>query len=391
MLPSDGDFSLIRKGYERVLSARLNDALFFYRNDRKVHLKDQAEKLKRIVYFEKLGTLYDKTERITAIALYLGELLNITAREEIEREDIKQEDIKLAAGIAKADLASEMVFELPELQGTMGRYYALHQGYSEKVALAVEEHYLPRYAGGALPQTPIGGVLAVADRIDTIAAAFSVGMIPSGSLDPYGLRRAAIGIINILDGFSWRIGLKGLVGFALERVNNNTAETAAAIIEYILSRQKQILAQSGVSGEVYDTAAALKDDLIDIRIRAEIIAREKENAKFASVTASYKRINNILKKAETLPLEYAEANTSLFESDEERILFDIYEKRSAAIKTLTSQREWAKTLYELEAFAEPLNAYFVSVMIMNENPLIRANRLLTLSKLKQLFNSTGLT
>jgi glycyl-tRNA synthetase beta chain len=388
MLPSGGDFSLIRKGYERVLSARLNDALFFYRNDRKVPLKDQAEKLKRIVYFEKLGTLYDKTERITAIARYLAEFFNIKRE---ETEQIELEEIKLAAGIAKADLASEMVFELPELQGTMGRYYALYQGYSDKVAVAVEEHYLPRYAGGALPQTPIGGILAVADRIDTIAAAFSVGMIPSGSLDPYGLRRAAIGIINILEGFSWRLDIKNLIGFALERVNNNTAETAAAIIEYILSRQKQILAQSGVSGDAYDTAAALKDDLIDIRTRAEIIAREKENAKFASVTASYKRINNILKKAETLSLENAEVNTSLFESDGERNLFDMSEKRSAAIKTLTSQREWAKTLYELEAFAEPLNAYFVSVMIMHEDPLIRANRLLTLLKLKQLFNSTGLT
>jgi glycyl-tRNA synthetase beta chain len=379
MLPLEGDFSLIRSGYEKVLVARLNDALFFYHNDKGVPLAEQIEKLKKVVYFEKLGTLYDKTERIKSIAAHLGETLNIDGQKEIAE----------AATLAKADLLSEMVYELPELQGIMGKYYALLQGYSEETAAAIEEQYLPKYAGGKLPQTEIGGILAVADRIDTITAAFSVGMIPTGSLDPYGLRRAAIGIINILEKFEWHVPIKELILFTLAKVGGSSEETAKAIIDYILSRQKQISAQNGVAGESYDTAAALKDDLLDIKNRAEIIANAKESTDFISVTASYKRISNILKKSGEKT--EAEIDKNLFEFEEERLLYDLFEKRRASIAALTAGREWAKALNELEAFAEPLNIYFGKVMVMHDDPKIRKNRLAALAELKKLFNSTGLT
>ncbi|MDR2400293.1 MAG: glycine--tRNA ligase subunit beta [Deferribacteraceae bacterium] len=380
MLPVGGDFTLIREGYEKVLAARLSDALFFYRNDRDVSLKEQTAKLRNVVYFEKLGTLYDKTKRVAAIARYLGKTLNID----------KQDKIAEAASIAKADLLSEMVFELPELQGIMGKYYALYQGYNEEIAQALEEQYLPRYAGDKLPQGVIGGILALSDRIDTISAAFSVEMIPTGSLDPYGLRRTAIGIINIVENFGWRLSLKEFADFAAAQVNAN-AEIADEVLGYILSRQKQILSQSGVTGEAYDISAVLRDSLIDIRIRAELIANSKDNANLASVAAAYKRINNILKKSGECSKESSQTDKILFEFEEEDALYNLYISRFPYIAKFIADREWLETLRELETFAEPLNAYFSKVMVMHEVPKIRNNRLSMLSALKKLFNSTGLT
>ena len=265
MKPLDGD-DLIRRGYERVLRARLNDARFFFENDKMVPLEDRVEALKKVVYQEKLGTSYEKMVRFRKLSLLLAE--------KIAPEKLKTTE--MAATLAKADLMSEMVYEFPELQGVMGSYYAGFEGKPECACKAIFEHYLPRFAGDVLPETDEGRFVSIADKMDTIAGAFAAGMIPTGSLDPYGLRRGAIGILSIIENAGLRLDIRALTEEALsgleDKIKFNKADTQEKILGFIMQRWKQILVSRDiVDGEIFDAVSGGSSDPIKIMNLATVL------------------------------------------------------------------------------------------------------------------------
>lgn len=375
------DDSLIRSGYERVLGARLSDALFFYNNDKNTPLEERVEMLKKVVYQEKLGTSYEKMERFRSIALRLAATLAPS----------KTPLVQEAATLCKADLMCEMVYEFPELQGFMGRVYSELQGKNPEVATAIEEHYMPRFSGDKLPASDTGRLLAISDKLDTITSAFAVGMIPTGNVDPYGLRRNTIGIINIIEDSGWNIPLDEIIRFSLnnvkEKANKPLDELTGMVADYFLQRQKQMLtARGSVDSDAFDAAASVPDDLLNIRDRAMALTAAKKSEQFASIAQSFKRINNILKKAN---IASEAVNENLFEHNEEKALYKLYNDKNKSINAYIADKNWGEAVQELINFAAPLNAYFDKVMVMAPQEEIKNNRLATLLLVKGLFNSLG--
>jgi glycyl-tRNA synthetase beta chain len=370
------DLSPIRHGYERVLHARLNDALFFYNKDKLIPLEQRTEELKKVVHQEQLGTVYEKVERLINISAYLAEQLSpgmLTRAKE-------------AAYLAKADLMCEMVYEFPELQGFMGRIYATVQGKDEEVAAAIEEHYLPRFAGDKLPSTVLGQIAALADKIDNIASIFSIGLMPTGNEDPYSLRRSAIGIINIVEKAGWKISLRKLSVYALSLLNNKDIELNENILEFILQRQRGLLQQVGISSDLFEAASFAQDDLLNIKSRAHALSKVRCTETFLSVLTSYKRINNILKKTSA---DFPEINPVIFNSPYENTVYELYLKLDKTVGEHAAALRWEDAISELMPFAEPLDLFFKNVMVMDKDEAVKLNRLSLLNKLKTLFNTVG--
>lgn len=378
MLPPSGD-GLIRQGYERVLKARLNDASFFFGNDRTVPLQDRVEALKRVVYQEKLGTSYEKMVRFRRLAVMLAEKL---APE-------KAKTTETAATLAKADLMSEMVYEFPELQGLMGSCYARLEGRPENVCRAIFEHYLPRFAGDALPETDEGRFVSIADKADTIAGAFAAGMIPTGNLDPYGLRRGAIGILSIIEDAGMRLDLRELTEAALagleDKIKFDRAETENKILSFIMQRWRQMLVSRGtVEGEIFDAVSGGSADPIAVKNLAAVLTGARSSENFQIIAGSFKRINNILKKNSWTDTS---CNAELFRTDEERAVAGLIENQS--IKELLEAEKNYDALDQLMKFAPAVNAFFDKVMVMTEDEAVRANRLSLIARLRSVFMYVG--
>ncbi|MBQ3034201.1 MAG: glycine--tRNA ligase subunit beta [Deferribacterales bacterium] len=376
MVTADND-NLIRQGYERVLRARLNDADFFFKNDRLVPLEERAQALKKVVYQEKLGTSYEKVQRFTRIAVKLAQQL---AAEKVEA-------VKTASMLAKADLMSEMVYEFPELQGVMGSYYAQLEGKPEEISKAIFEHYLPRFAGDILPETQCGRLISIADKLDTIAGAFASGMIPTGNLDPYGLRRGAIGILSIIENAGFRIDLRELIEFSLiplqEKVKFDKDETAEKMLSFIMQRRKQMLTSRGVvDGEIFDAVLGKFSDPIALTNLAAILTKAQNSENFRIIAASFKRINNILKKDSSSEETYSAA---LLQTEEEKALSSLIENQN--ISTLINREKNNEALDELLKFAPAVNAFFDKVMVMAEDEAVRKNRLGLIASLRKVFIS----
>ena len=380
MKPDNGG-TLIRQGYERVLSARLNDAMFFYENDRKKPLAEMVEMLKKVTYQEKLGTSYEKMERFRALAASIA-------------GDVAKDRLPLverAAALCKADLMSEMVYEFPELQGFMGKVYAGLQGEDAEVASAIEEHYMPRFAGDDVPESISGKIIAIADKLDTIAGAFAVDMIPTGNVDPYGLRRNAIGIINIIEQAGWRLAFKALVIEALELVKSkataDTGESLDKILNFFMQRHKQQLISAGsVEADAYDAAAVNFSDFISQKAKAEALTAAKKSDSFKSIAQSFKRINNILKKSDHSTVK---VDPALFQQDEETSLYNTLGSLSSKIEGLVKSENWTEATASLSEFAAPLEAFFDKVMVMADDEKVKNNRLSLLSSLRELFVTVG--
>lgn len=369
----------IRRGYERVLRARLNDALFFYNNDIKIPLAERAEGLKKVVYQEKLGTVYDKTERFKSIALYLADML----------EPDKKSSVEMTASLCKADLLSETVYEFPELQGIMGSYYARLEGKDENIALGIAQHYQPRFAGDDIPETAEGRIVSVADKIDTIAGAFASGMKPSGNLDPYGLRRSAIGILSIIEKSAYAVDMKDLVNFALDNFKNilsfDKAVTADEILSFINLRWKQIITSGNRADyDAFDAATRVSNDPLRILNLAKALTEAKRTEEFKAIASSFKRINNILKKNNW---EKDAFRDDLFESDEEKALGSLIKKQH--IDMLIKEEKNREALEELIKFAPAVNGFFENVMVMAQDIKIRENRLSLIASLRNVFLSAG--
>ncbi len=368
------DLSVVARGNERVLRARLSDAMFFWQEDRKVKLESRLEALKKVVYQQKLGTSYEKVMRFAAIAKSLAERFEPEAVADTER----------AALLAKCDLETGMVYEFPELQGVMGREYARLEGEKERIAVAIYEHYLPVEAGGELPSDNIGAFVSIADKIDTICGCFGVGLIPTGSADPYALRRSAIGILHIIFDRGYRLSLPGLVdqslGLLADKLTRPVDEVRADVLNFFQGRFRNMLDE--VPPDVVDAVlTAGFDDPLDALARARALAALKGREDFEPLATAFKRVGNILRKAGEPPA----VDPGLFEADCEKQLWQALRQVRSRIDGLLGQGDYGEALQVIAGLRPAVDAFFDGVMVMAEDARLRANRLAILNAVAELF------
>lgn len=361
----------VRAGAERVLRARLGDAEFYFREDRQQPLSAYVEKLKKVTFQEKLGSLYDKVTRISSLCSFLAEQLGLSPDDRLVR----------AAGLCKADLVTGVVREFPELQGYMGMIYAIHSGEDRDVATAIHDHYLPRYPGDAMPSGELGTIISLADRIDTITSFFSLGQIPTGSEDPFALRRHATAIINILQERDYPLPLELLIDESLKHLHipeKERGDTTQKILQFFQTRLEGILQSVGYSYDMINavlTGSSL--NIKTIKMRLDIIETLKNTSGFPELLTVAKRVYNILQSVQQKP-----------ELDEGRLTEPSEKSLLAAIASTgkAMDNHDYRSLFQLTA---PVNAFFDSVLVMDKDPVIRANRLALLLAVKKLFNTLG--
>jgi glycyl-tRNA synthetase beta chain len=371
------DMEVIRLGNERVLRARLADADFYFKEDqKKLPLEKLVPRLGQILFQERLGSLLDKTHRIV-------ELTGFTAK---AVDPAREEHARRAAYLCKADLASGMIREFTELQGVLGRHYANLSREKEEAAVAIEEHYLPRYAGDALPKTKAGAMVGVADRMDSIAGCFGIGLIPTGSEDPYALRRAGAGLILILAGQGLSISLTALTQKALEllkeRIARPPGEVTTDILEFLRVRCQGIMMERGVPADVAEAVlAAGFDDVPGAFKRAEALAQMKLDPDFASLTIAFKRVVNIL------PSGFAKTvQPGRLTEGAELALFKTVQALQGEVDTLTRRGDYEAALKRIVTLRPVVDRFFNDVLVMAEDPAIRENRLALLAETASLFS-----
>lgn len=363
-------------GNEKVLVARLDDAQFFYDEDKKYPLSHFVEKLSSVSFHDKIGSMAEKMLRVKLIGEYIGKKINLSSSE--------LADFDRAADIYKFDLVTNMVGEFAELQGIMGTHYAELAGERKAVSQAIKESYLPSSADGDLPTTKIGSLLSIADKLDTIIAFFGAGMIPNSSNDPYALRRSAYGIVRILINQSWNISIEDalkdiialLKGKTVAKLPNDEA-TQAEISDFIINRVKQLLQVKKYSYDVIDTVlASNQQNVANILSIADILQENHDDSKFKKVVESLTRIANILKKADFS--EAGQINPDLFENNSEKALYD-------KINLLLDKSLDVQTLYSEFVQLQPvIDEYFDSNMILDKNEAVKINRLSQLKLIDKL-------
>lgn len=363
-------------GNERVLRARLADAAFFFQADKEHSLNSRLEKLQTVVYQAKLGTLHDKALRLQTLASSIA-------------NDIKADKtIAARAGLlAKADLISSMVGEFPELQGIMGCYYANHDGEPEAVAIAIQEHYLPKFSGDQLPATEGGMALAIADRLDTLAGAFGMGQLPTGDKDPYGLRRAALGILRICIERQIHLSLKTVLQLALNQYGDKVTnkEALSQLIAFCQDRLRAWYLEQGIAADVFAAVAALEiDDPYDLDQRLRAVQAFKLLSEADALSAANKRVSNILAKY-TDPLTLSAVDPAHFEQPEEKALASQLDKVADKVKKLHTAKQYDQVLVTLAALRQPVDDFFDHVMVMAEDKVQRENRIILLTQLRALF------
>ena len=368
-------------GNERVLRARLDDAVFFFDNDRKKSLAQHREGLHEVAFQHGLGNMYDKTERLQKLC---DELVKATGLE----ADAKA--VERAALLSKADLVTGMVTEFTELQGTMGKEYALLDNEGEKVAQAIGEQYMPRFAGDELPQSNEGRILAVADKLDNIVATFSRGMAPTGSQDPYALRRQALGILNIVADGGVHFPLRAVLAETLKNLPvdvENEAKLLDEVADFFAQRAKNMLLDKGVRYDVVDAVLAAPglDDLADIFVRADALAAYLETDKAADSIQAFTRVENISKNN----VVEAPVDATLFQDAAEKALSEAVEKVAAATAPLAADRKYADLLAANDELAAPVNAFFDAVMVMDKDEKVKNNRLALLNQVKKQVNQVA--
>lgn len=362
---SDHSIEVVQAGNERVLRARLDDAKFFFNEDRKKPLIDRQDGLTKIVFQEGLGNLADKTERLLKLGRVFGEEcgLHEDAAVVLER----------ATELAKTDLTTGMVTEFTELQGVMGKEYALLDGESPEVAEAIFEQYLPRFAGDVLPQTEAGKVLSIIDKVDNIVATFSRGLIPTGSQDPYALRRQTIGILNILLGSEWNISLRPIFKASMELLNvaaDKQEELLNQVEEFFTLRLKNIFLDREVPHHVIDLLLSNNElSVADAEglVNALLANRIDENVELVQ---AYTRMYNLVKD-----VEYIGVNSDLLKEDAEKALFEAASKASEASLAAWEANDYAAVVAVPATLVPAINKFFEDVMVMDKDEAIKANRL----------------
>lgn len=360
----------VARGNEKVIRARLADAVFFYEEDKKTKIDDQLGRLDRIVFHEKLGTTGAKARRVTKIAQELAPLF-----------EADLEKVSRAGAIHKFDLVSQMVYEFTELQGIMGEKYALQQGEDKEVAAAIREHYMPRFAGDASPETATGAVLALADKLDSIAAFFGIGMIPSGSQDPFALRRQAQGVVQILG--DWKIDLSidtllsKVVELQLEAglYEADKEQVKAQLDEFFKLRLKYRLQEQQVRYDVIDAVLTTSLTVVRLDARADAI-QEFVSTDAKALIEQLTRVVNISKKGEA-----GDVDPSLFENDHEIALHDAIEQTAPATAEAVEMGDYKKALDLLQQLESPIMMYFEHTMVMSDDEAVRKNRLHEMNRL----------
>jgi len=374
------DVDAVRKGFERVIRPRLADARFFWDQDNKLPLQDHLQQLDSIVFQKTLGSVGDKSKRIAVISKKIAEETGVNASA-AER----------AALLCKCDLVSQMVGEFPELQGIMGRYYAIQGGEPGEVAEAIGDHYLPAYSGDRLPTQPVGKVVAMADRLDTLTGIFATGLKPSGNKDPFALRRAALGLIRILLDGELAIELDKVLAISALAVQAQLPVTPQILVElrqFILGRLKHFLREQGYDTSLVNaTLDAPLTTLTDLVSRLDALREFMGLDVASSLAAANKRIGNILRKSDSGT--GGTINEDVLVIDEERMLFDAIRDISSDLDTLYKQADYTAALTLLAGLSEGIEAFFENVMVMDDDAVLRRNRLNLLSELKALFDRTA--
>jgi len=371
------DFGAVREGFERVIRPRLADARFFWVQDNKSSIEDWVKQLDTIVFQNALGSVGDKSRRIGLISEKIAEETGINATA-----------AKRAANLCKCDLVSQMVGEFPELQGIMGRYYAEQSGEDSDVALAIGEHYLPAFSGDRLASHALGKVVALADRLDSLTGIFATGLKPSGNKDPFALRRAALGLIRILLDAELNIELdRGLAiaALALQEQLPVSPQILLELRQFILERLKHYLREQGYETNLVSAALdAPLGTLPDLVLRLDALRDFMRNDVAASLAAANKRIGNILRKSDTLVNGIIKED--LLVIDEERFLFEEIRRISSDLNVLYKKADYTGALKLLAGLSVGVEAFFEKVMVMDEDPAVRNNRLNLLAELKGLFD-----
>ncbi|MFA5840017.1 MAG: glycine--tRNA ligase subunit beta [Candidatus Margulisiibacteriota bacterium] len=374
-------------GNQKVLSARLSDAKFFFDEDLKSPLKMRMPNLEKVAYFEKLGSIANKVERMVKLSEWIGKRLALSSGEQII--------VRRIAELCKADLTTKMVYEFPELQGTMGKEYALRSNEDPKVANGIFEHYLPRFAEDVLPSSMAGTVVALADRIDTLVGSFSIGAIPSGSVDPYGLRRAVIGIVRIvvekkldllLDEViehSHKLYEPVFLAFLFSKGETgykDYSKIEKQIIEFIAGRVKAILLDQGIRYDVVDAVIDNCNDIRDIMVKADVINKIVSQSWLSGIVASADRVSRIAKDAprdEVLEADLIEK--------EEKDLHAIYLKTNWEVSEAINKEKWAEAIQAISALTQPIEVFFDKIMVMHKDEILKHNRLALLKAIEKLY------
>ncbi|PBQ20158.1 glycine--tRNA ligase subunit beta [Pseudomonas congelans] len=369
------DPAQIIAGNEKVVRPRLTDAEFFFKQDKKQKLETFNDRLKNVVFQAQLGSVFDKAERVSKLAAYIAPRIGGDAKRSAR-----------AGLLSKCDLSSEMVGEFPEMQGIAGYYYAKADGEPEDVALALNEQYMPRGAGAELPTTLTGAAVAIADKLDTLVGIFGIGMLPTGSKDPYALRRAALGILRILIEKKLDLNLIETVKFAVTQFGAKIkpAGLAEQVLDFIFDRLRARYEDEGVDVAVYLSVRALQPaSALDFDQRVQAVQAFRKLPQAAALAAVNKRVSNLLSKAEGSIAQTVEPK--YFDNANEFSLYSAIQQADHAIQPMAAERQYSESLARLAMLREPVDAFFEAVMVNAEDANVRANRYALLSRLRGLF------
>jgi glycyl-tRNA synthetase beta chain len=370
------DQKVVVKGNERVLKARLSDAAFFFQDDLKISLEKRLEQLKKVVFQAKLGTSYEKVMRFKELALFLGERVDPKLRETIKRASV----------LCKADLVTGMVGEFPKLQGIVGREYARLSGEKLEVYEAIYEHYLPTFAGDRLPSHSVGDIVSIADKMDTIVGCFGVGLIPTGTADPFGLRRQALGIIRIILEKEYPFSLCKLIeesGRLLkEKMERPFADVKDEVLDFFRVRYQNFLLDKEYPFDVIEAVVSTSfEELLDVQHRIDALKAARGWKDFESIVIGFKRAMNILKGSTSKK----EMNPSFFSEPAERNLYQVFIDTKEKVNRHLNKRDYQSALLEMTRMKGPIDEFFDGVMVMVEDEMIRNNRLALLEEIGKLF------
>jgi glycyl-tRNA synthetase beta chain len=367
------------EGHQRVLRARLEDAFFFYKEDQSRGLSHRVEDLRSVIFQAKLGTLFEKTARISELSGYLADLVAPEAAPTARR----------AAYLAKADLLTAMVNEFPSLQGVIGRDYALLEGENREVAEAIREHYLPVRAGTALPQTLAGTMVSLADRLDTITGCFGIGAVPTGTADPFGLRRLSLGLLHIIEGRDLALSLSAFIEKSLEIYGDKLSEDRGSarrnILDYIKGRFVNDLTGRGIMPEAVEAVTSVSfDDVADCRKRIDALVAISEQPAFTKLAGAFKRVINIVKEQSPGTIE-----KKLLLEPAEHALYKAYQEVTHETEPLLARKDYLPALTVILRMKEPVDRFFEEVMVMVDDEQLRQNRLALLTAIARLFLRIG--
>ncbi len=363
---TDYSLDIVRAGNERVIKARLEDALFFWKEDTKKPLSDMTASLSDVLFHERLGSIMDKVDRIADLACYIGQQTSLSNGLQLVR----------SAYLCKADLVSSMVYEFPELQGIMGRYYAKKSGEDAQVCQAVFEHYLPRFAGDELPETPTGIVLSLSEKIDNLIGCYAIGIKPSGSQDPYALRRQAMGIVNIIMNKNLNFNLydvlsKAYAGFSSINPEQSMEDTVKEVMDFIFQRMRGVLGEKNIPYDVIDAVfMPTVLDIADIYKRALSLQQFKTRPEFDDLMVVFNRSHNLSKKWQSVEVQ----SENLIDTSEIK-LYEQLQKVREQVQTAVHIGQYDLALENIASLRKQIDIFFEAVMVMVDDELLKNARL----------------